>query len=180
MKNIVDGCLKGNPGSQHQLYKLLASKLMAVCMRYVKNRQEAEDCLQESFIKIFASLTEYKNDGVIEAWARRITVNTLINHLNLTKRFEGNQELETAESYLDAGIDINSDLETKDLYIIINQLPDLYKNIFNLHAIEGYSHKEISELIGINESTSRTYLTRAKQMLVKIHTNINNRHERIS
>lgn len=173
VEKIIEGCIKGDRASQQLLYKRLASKLMSVCIRYTHSRQEAEDCLQDSFMKIFGSLASFKHQGVIEAWARKITVNTLINYLEKNKKYK-----------LHADIDDNLEIEVliyhqtnlianEELLSIIGRLPQMFKVIFNLHAIEGYSHKEIAEILNITESTSRSYLSRAKELLVKMHEKLN-------
>jgi RNA polymerase sigma-70 factor (ECF subfamily) len=176
INHIIDGCLKGDAVCQERLYKLLAPKLMGVCLRYVKARQEAEDCLQEAFIKIFGSLVTFKKDGVIEAWARKITVNILVSYLKSNKGFREAQDVEDLKEEIEGVNESEESIQARDLLVILNQLPESYRNIFNLYVIEGYNHKEISELTGITESSSRTYLTRAKQMLVEIHQNINRSH----
>ncbi|MDX2190651.1 MAG: RNA polymerase sigma factor [Bacteroidota bacterium] len=170
---IVEGCIKGDKACQKLLYKRLSPKLMGVCTRYIRSRVEAEDCLQESFIKIFSSLSNYKKDGVIEAWARRITVNTLLNYLEKNKKYNFHSDIDETIEMESISLKQPNNIESEELIMIINQLPELYKVIFNLHAIEGYSHKEISVQLNIPESTSRSYLSRAKEMLVKMHEKIN-------
>lgn len=166
---IIDGCLKGEMASQEKLYKFLAPKLMGVCLRYVTARQEAEDCLQEAFIKIFSSLNTYKQDGVVEAWARKITVNILVTYLKSNRKFREGQDIDGVSNSLHYAEEQQDSVQSKDLLNILNQLPDVYRHVFNLYVIEGYNHKEIAEMTSLSESSSRTYLMRAKQMLVDLH-----------
>lgn len=173
IEHIIAGCIKGDRVSQKLLYKRLSSKLMGVCMRYTKNRQEAEDCLQEVFIKIFNSIEEFKNEGLIEAWARRIAVNTVLNHINKNKKHKLQTDIsENIETEIIINYQPNI-IDQEALINMINLLPETYKLIFNLHAIEGFSHKEICNELSINESTSRVYLTRAKEMLANMYKKLN-------
>jgi RNA polymerase sigma factor (sigma-70 family) len=166
IKEIIKGCLAGNRRDQELLYRRHASKLYAVCLQYSANNEEARDILQEGFIKIFENLGNYKHEGSFEGWMRRITVNTALekfrNRSNLYRVDDIDQVPEP-----DAEPD-NQDyagLEAADLLEIIRELPPKYKMVFNLYAIEGYSHKEISEMINISEGTSKSNLSRARTIL---------------
>jgi RNA polymerase sigma-70 factor (ECF subfamily) len=165
--NIIKGCILGNRLSQYALYKKISPYLMTVCTRYTFSRFEAEDCLQESFVKIFASINKYSGSGSFEGWARRITINTILDYLRKTKKVKFNEDVEDAAE-LEQEKESNS-MEYNELIHIISQLPKNLKIVFNMYAVEGYSHKEIGEKLGITDSASRTYLTRAKEKLVELH-----------
>jgi RNA polymerase sigma-70 factor (ECF subfamily) len=166
IKEIIKGCLAGNRRDQELLYRRHASKLYAVCLQYSGNTEEARDILQDGFIKIFENLGNYKHEGSFEGWMRRITVNTAL------EKFRGRTNLYRVDDIdqlpePDAEPD-NQDyagLEAADLLEIIRELPPKYRMVFNLYAIEGYSHKEISEMINISEGTSKSNLSRARAIL---------------
>jgi RNA polymerase sigma factor (sigma-70 family) len=166
IKEIIKGCLAGNRRDQELLYRRHAAKLYAVCLQYSGNNEEARDILQEGFIKIFENLANYKHEGSFEGWMRRITVNTAL------EKFRGRSTLYRVDDIdqvpePDAEPD-NQDyagLEAADLIMIIRELPPKYRMVFNLYAIEGYSHKEISEMINISEGTSKSNLSRARAIL---------------
>ena len=171
--DLIKKCLEGERVSQKKLYNALASKLMTVCLRYTKSRPDAEDSLQDSFIKIFNNLSSFKNDGHFEAWARRITVNCLITRFQKAQKQGIRMDLNEIEEIVEVDFNIENRLTELELMRILTYLPEGYKMIFNMHAIEGYSHKEISEIMNINESTSRSNLARAKAILKDVHHKIN-------
>lgn len=167
-KNIIKGCLAGNRRDQELLYRRHASKLYAVCLQYSGNDEEARDTLQEGFIKIFDNLINYKFEGSFEGWMRRIIVNTALekfrSRYNLY-RVDDIDQIPEPDSQPD-----NEDyagLEAVDLLDIIRELPPKYRMVFNLYAIEGYSHKEISTMVNISEGTSKSNLSRARMILQK-------------
>jgi RNA polymerase sigma-70 factor (ECF subfamily) len=166
IKKIISGCLKGNRRDQELLYRRHSAKLYAVCLQYSGNDEEARDILQEGFIKIFENLVHYKHEGSFEGWMRRIVVNTALeryrNRYNLYRVDDIDQIPE-----LDAEPDNEdySGLEVVDLLSIIRELPPKYRMVFNLYAIEGYSHKEISKMVNISEGTSKSNLSRARVIL---------------
>jgi RNA polymerase sigma factor (sigma-70 family) len=166
IKEIIKGCLEGNRRDQELLYRRHASKLYAVCLQYSGNNEEARDILQEGFIKIFENLANYKFEGSFEGWMRRITVNTALEKFrsrNSLYRVDDIDQVPEPDAEPD-----NQDyagLEAADLLEIIRELPPKYRMVFNLYAIEGYSHKEISEMINISEGTSKSNLSRARSIL---------------
>ena len=164
-QDLINKSLSNHQESQHLLYKNLLPKLMGVCRRYTKSREEAQDCLQEAFIKIFAKLPDFKGDGPFEAWARRIAVNESLQYLRKNKKFSYNEDVEDYADQFDSGTNILSEMQHEDLLKLLNFLPEGKKVVFNLYVIEGYSHKEIGEMLGINENTSKSQLSRAKEML---------------
>jgi RNA polymerase sigma-70 factor (ECF subfamily) len=168
IKEIVSGCLKGNRRDQELLYRRHASKLYAVCLQYSSNNEEAEDVLQEGFIKIFENLHAYKSDGPIEAWMRRIVVNMALEKYRNKKPLHKLEDIDRlTEMGLEPRIEDYSDLDAEMLMNFIRDLSPQYRMVFNLYAIEGYSHKEISEKMKISEGASKSNLSRARLILQK-------------
>ena len=163
---LVKDCLRQNAVAQKELYQHFAPSMLGVCYRYTKSMADAEDVLQEGFIKVFRNLNQYKGNGELGGWIRRIMVTTAINYLKKNERYQTELVFE-AES-LHAITDYNPEIriETKALAELIRQLPPGYQTIFNLHAVEGYSHVEIGKLLGINEGTSRSQYARARGLLM--------------
>ena len=162
---ILEGCRRGEPAAQRALYDALAYRLMGVCMRYCPSRDEAEDALQNTFVKLFTYLDQYRGQGPFEAWARRVAVNTALTTYHQSRQrglqVESDEALEVASpdgSSLDQ-------LEADDVLRLLHTLPLGYRTVLNLYAIEGYSHAEIGELLGISEGTSKSQLSRARRLL---------------
>lgn len=170
LKKIIQGCRKGNRQAQQKLFFTYAKYLMGVAIRYVKDENSAKDIVQESFVRIFGSLSkfEYKNENAFMAWMKRITINESIRWL---KKYN-NQFLEiedtTNNAYTTQKPSILSELYRKDLLTALQNLPQGYQLIFNLYVIEGFSHKEIGKTLNISESTSRSQLSRAKNMIKQL------------
>ncbi len=173
---LLENCIAGNRKSQKELYELYAPKMFSVCLRYSKNQMDAEDILQDGFVKLFNNLHRFRGEGSFDGWVRRIFVNTAIEHIrrkNLnTTVGEGleNTVVDKQSSALDS-------LFEKDLIKTANTLSDGYRTVFNLYAIEGYSHKEIAAQLGITESTSKSQFSRAKAIL---RTMLQHKHDRRS
>ena len=165
---ILAGCLQNNASCQKELYNRYCSKMMAVCYRFGQNREDAEDMLQEGFIKIFTQIHTFRNQGALEGWVRRIIVHTCINHLKKNKKFKESVDLIHANALIVREESVPSIVQAKQIVECIRMLPMGYRTVLNLYAVEGYSHKEIGEMLDIEESTSRSQYTRAKQMLVDI------------
>ncbi len=149
---------------QELLYKQTASKMLAVCMRYAKDRMEAEDVLQIGYIKVFQKVKEYRGDGSFEGWIRRIMVNAAIESYRKNLRSMSVVPIEDAYDQPSTGFDF-SRLGMQDLMSVVQKLADGYRLVFNMYAIEGYSHKEISETLGISEGASKSQLSRARAIL---------------
>lgn len=164
---LIEGCLTNNPVAQRELYNRYSPKMLSVCYRYAPSREDAEDMLQEGFIKVFSQIHTFQNKGAFEGWIRRIMVHTCINVLKRNKKFSDNVELEHA---LQASVKeaVPSIMQAKQVVECIRLLPVGYRTVLNLFAIEGYSHKEIAAMMDIEESTSRSQYTRAKGMLEQI------------
>ena len=166
IKNIINGCLKGNRRDQELLYRRYAPKLYSVCLQYTGNDEEANDILQEGFIKIFENLAYYKYEGSFEGWIRRIIVNTALEKFrskHFLYRIDDIDKMPEQDAEPDS--EDYAGLEATDLLDIIRELPPKYRMVFNLFAIEGYTHKEISQMINISEGTSKSNLSRARIIL---------------
>lgn len=166
IQEIIKGCKKQDPRFQKALVVQYSGLLMAVSRRYAKDTESAKDVLQEALIKIIKALPAYQEQGNFEAWIKRIVINTALRFFD---KGSFRNELYMIEDVPEKSIapDVYSNLAADELILVINELPATYRTIFNLHAIEGFSHREISEMIGIEESTSRSQLTRARSMLRK-------------
>src|SRR5690606_3826201 len=165
-KQLIKECLKGNATAQRLLYQEFAEPMLGVCFRYTKSFKDAEDVLQDGFVKVFNGLSGYKYEGELGAWIRRIMVNTALNYLKKNKRYQ--DEMVFTDNYLHPIT--NQDplilMEAKHIAGLIRQLPAGYQTIFNLHAVEGYTHVEIGEMLGISDSTSRSQYARARGLLI--------------
>ena len=168
IRNIIKGCLAGNRRDQELLYRRHAAKLYAVCLQYSGNDDVARDILQEGFIKIFENLVHYKNEGSFEGWMRRIVVNTALEKYRSKHNLYRVDDIDLIpETDSAPETEDYAGLEAVDLLDIIRELPPKYRMIFNLFAIEGYSHKEISQMVNISEGTSKSNLSRARIILQK-------------
>lgn len=164
---LVKDCLKQKPVAQQQLYNYFAPVMLGVCYRYTKSSCDAEDVLQEGFIKVFKNLQHYKSQGELGAWIRRIMVTTALNYLKKHKRYK--QELIFEELPLQQVSCNNPEmkLDARELGDMIRQLPAGFQTIFNLYAIEGYTHSEIADMLGINAGTSKSQYARARYVLME-------------
>jgi len=163
---LVKDCLKGKPDAQRQLYEHFADTMLGVCYRYTKSLKDAEDALQEGFVKVFFNLKQYRSDGELGAWIRRIMVNTTLNFLKRNHNYRDQMYFPPEHLHPIIADDPVVILQAKELTELIRQLPPGYQTIFNLHAIEGYSHVEIGALLGITDGTSRSQYARAKALLI--------------
>jgi len=152
---------------QELLYNRFSPKMYTVCLRYSGNADDASDLLQEGFIKIFKNISKYRGDGSFEGWIRRIFVNTSIEHFRKKVHLISVTEMQET-SIEDKQWNVLDNLAEKDIMKMINELSPGYKAVFNMHVIEGYSHKEIADMLGINEGTSKSQLARAKTVLKKM------------
>ena len=165
---MLNGCLENNAAAQDALYAHFSPKMLGVCYRFGKNREDAEDMLQEGFIKIFSQIFQYRNEGALEGWIRRIVVHTCINIIKKNKKFTDSVDITFASGIGIREENIPSIIQAKEVVECIRLLPVGYRTVLNLYAIEGYSHKEIGNMLDIEESTSRSQYTRAKAMLEDI------------
>jgi len=165
---LLQGCLQNQPKAQKELYLRYSAKMLSVCYRFAHNREDAEDMLQEGFIKVFGQIHTYRAQGAFEGWVRRIVVHTCINHLKRNKKFNESVDIGHAAGLLVREESVPSIVQAKQVVECIRLLPIGYRTVLNLYAIEGYSHKEIATVLDIEESTSRSQYTRARQMLEDI------------
>lgn len=166
IKKIIKGCLAGSRRDQELLYRRHSSKLYAVCLQYSGNDEEARDILQEGFIKIFENLQNYKHEGSFEGWMRRIVVNTALEKFRSRHNLFRVDDIDTInEPEAEPDTEDYSGLQAVDLLYIIRELPPKYRMVFSLYAIEGYSHREISQMLNISEGTSKSNLSRARIIL---------------
>jgi RNA polymerase sigma factor (sigma-70 family) len=161
---LWEGCLKNDRKQQESLYKLLAPRMLAVCVRYAKDKDEAQDILQEGFIKMFKNMNNYRGEGSLEGWIRRIMVHSAIS------RYRKSKTVVLVDDFAEQNIPVissynNNGLEARDLMQMVDELPITYRSVFNMYAIEGYSHQEISSKLGMSELLSRTTLHRARTLL---------------
>lgn len=170
-EEIVTGCVNKNPIAQKHLYEKFSRKMMGVCLRYSENQEEAEDVLQMGFITVFGNIASFKSLGSFEGWIRKIMVNTALTNIRKNKKFKQNIEMDKVEFMLPASNHITETFAANDLLKIIQTLPTGFKTVFNLYAIEGYSHKEIGEMLNISEGTSKSQYSRAKVHLQKLIPN---------
>lgn len=165
-QKLVKDCLKGKPEAQQQLYNDFAEYMLGVCYRYTKSMPDAEDAMQEGFVKVFTNLHQYKQQGELGAWIRRIMVNTTINYMKKQSRYQADLSFGDINLHPVSGDDPQVQMNAKELADLIRQLPVGYQTIFNLHAVEGYSHVEIGKILGIQEGTSRSQYARARALLI--------------
>jgi RNA polymerase sigma-70 factor (ECF subfamily) len=168
-EQLVKKCLEKDPLAQKQLFDSFSRKMMGVCLRYSQSQEEAQDVLQMGFIKVFEKLHMYSSEGSLEGWIRKVIVNTALDNIRKNKKFNDNIELDKVDFQLDNKSETGLEaLSAKDLLKIIQEMPPGFRTVFNLYAIEGYSHKEIAEQLGVTVSTSKSQYSRARVYLQKI------------
>jgi len=164
---LIEKCLANNRKAQYEFYHRYAPKLYGVCLRYARTVIDAEDILQEGFIKVFKFLKDYRGEGSFDGWLRKIMVTTAMNFYKKKNLFARDIEPETVREVLRTDHEILSAMSHKELLTFIHELPEGYRMVFNLNTIEGYSHKEIGEIMNISVNTSKSQLSRAKSSLRK-------------
>jgi RNA polymerase sigma factor (sigma-70 family) len=167
-EQLIKGCIEKNALAQKHLFEKFARKMMGVSLRYCDSTEEAEDILQDAFISIFKNISSFNGTGSLEGWIRKIIVNTALTHIRKNKKFKQNIDLASVEFMLPSVSHLNESLDAKDLLKIIQTLPLGARTVFNMYAIEGYTHKEIGELLDISEGTSKSRYSRAKAYLQKV------------
>ncbi len=164
---LIKQCIKKDRAAQAELYRLFAPTMLGICYRYTKNREDAEDILQEGFIKVFQNIEQFQQKGVFEAWLRRIMVNTAISYLRKHSRYRNQLELEEMTLHPVSSEQPDIQLDTKELIECIRGLSTGYQTVFNLYAIEGYDHQEIATLLDLNVNTVRSQYSRARSLLIQ-------------
>ncbi len=162
---LIKQCIEGNPKAQKALFDMFAPKMYSVCLRYVKDKMRAEDVLQDALVKVYSKLPEYKFEGVFEGWIRRIVVNTCLDQLRKDKKLLKEIQVEEVSYRIEQHEFIAEKLMADDLMKLVQSMPDGYRVVFNMFAIEGYSHQEIATALGITESTSKSQYLRARAYL---------------
>lgn len=162
--DLIRGCMESDRRMQEELYRRFSPRMYAVCLRYAGNAEEAEDILQEGFIKVFKKLDSFRHEGSFEGWIRRIFVNTAIEHFRRKKYLLPVTEKE--ENTIEGKyISVLDELGAKDIMALVQELSPGYRTVFNMYVVEGYTHKEIADQLGISEGTSKSQLSRAKVIL---------------
>ena len=164
---LLKDCLKLKPEAQRRLYDHFAPSMLGVCFRYTKSISDAEDVLQEGFVKVFKHLKQYKSDGELGSWIRKIMVNTALNYLKSNRKYQYDLSFDEMPLHLVSTDNPEVTLQTKELAELIRQLPTGFQTIFNLHAVEGYTHVEIASMLGISDGTSRSQYARARSLLIE-------------
>lgn len=178
-EQLIKDCQQGKRQAQKAIYELLAPKMYAVCLRYTRNQTEAEDCLQDGFVKVFSRIGDFRFEGVFEGWVRRIIVNTVIEQFRKKPQAKGYDALENlSDEPLHEDMDVGG-LNAAFLMELILELPPQYQMVFSLYAIEGYPHEEIAQKLGINVGTSKSNLSRARKWLQHRLASIQNLDNRI-
>ncbi|GAA3587933.1 sigma-70 family RNA polymerase sigma factor [Flavivirga amylovorans] len=159
LNQLIENCKINDTKAQGELYKLFSSKLFSLCLKYSRNRVEAEDNLQDAFLTIFKKIEQYKNKGSFEGWLKRITINTVLQRYRNEKVFDIINE----NIIEDVELEVDEDTVSIDYLLkIIQELPDRYRLVFNLYVLDGYSHKDIADMLDINIGTSKSNLARAR------------------
>ena len=163
-EQLVKSCLRGEKSSQRHFYELHSRKMMGVCLRYANDVEDAEDFLQEGFIKVFEKLNSFEFKGSLEGWVRKIIINTILDRIRKQGKINFTEHIELANS-LEESPSVYQQINVKELLKTIQELPLGYRTVFNLYAIEGYQHNEISKMLNISESTSKSQYSKAKEQL---------------
>ena len=167
-KQLIEGCIDGDRRAQKALYDKFSSRMMAVCLRYVKDMEDARDLLQEGFIKLFSNISKYSGEGSFDGWVRKIFVNCALERLRQNDVLRGADDINDIDY---TGIPDEStvaQISSEEIMTYVRLLPDGFRTVFNLFAVEGYSHKEIGQMLNITESTSRSQYMRARNVLQKM------------
>lgn len=166
-REILEGCKNNNRKAQELLYNKYASLLLGVLCRYSKNRAEAEDILQEAYVKIFRHIDQFRGESSLYAWMKRIVINTALRHIQSNVHYNTNVPLNDNIEYREK-VDMISEISADEIIKVLQKLPQGFRTVFNLYAVEGYKHKEIAKMLNISENTSKSQYSRAKKFLQKV------------
>lgn len=171
-EKILQGCLKREVKCQKAFYDHFSSAMYAVCLRYSNTKEDAKDILQDGFVKVFSKLDQYTAKGSLEGWMKRIFINTALEHYRVNKNHMNQSDVEAA---FDIGYDGDAlgSISQKEIFEVMQNMATGYRTILNLYAIEGYSHAEIAEMLGINEGTSKSQLSRARVIFIQTWKTLN-------
>ncbi|MDR6564150.1 MULTISPECIES: RNA polymerase sigma factor [unclassified Arcicella] len=164
-EQLIQACLQNDRNAQRKLYNAYAGRMLVVCARYMQSKEEAEDVLQEAFIKIFQNLSKFRGESTLGAWIKRIVINVAINHIRAQQHFQGMDNVQEYENQFTDGLNGIEGINFQELIEMIRKLPKGCQSVFNLYAIEGYQHKEIAEMLNITEGTSKSQYARARAIL---------------
>lgn len=167
-KQLIKRCQQNDPIAQQKLYESYAPKMFGICCRYAIDRDTAQDMLHDGFITVFAKIGTFRDEGSFEGWLRRVFVNTALGHLRKHTALDNADHVDTVKTFDNSEISVVESMEARDIISYISQLPDGYRAVLNMFAVEGYSHKEIAETLGISEGTSRSQYARAKNYLHRL------------
>ena len=167
LHELIQGCINMDRSAQNRLYDLFAPKMMIVCLRYADSHEEAEDVLHEAFMRVFTHIDQYKFAGSFEGWIRKIIVNSSLQKIRSKPSLHAVSTIEELKTEPFSTQDVISQISSKELLLLIQQLPPAYKMVFNLYVFEGMKHKEIASLLGISEGTSKSNLSDARAILQK-------------
>ena len=177
---MLKECLKNNPKALKCLYEMYSSKMLGVLIRYAKNKMEAEDMLQEGFIRVYQNLEKFRYEGSLEGWVRRIMINTAINYYKSNLKHNQSVDIDNVSHTSPMSVDAVDNMSYKQLIRLIQTLPEGYRLVFNLYVVEGFSHKEIAAQLGVSENTSKSQLSRARKVLQKKIANYSGKcHEQV-
>lgn len=169
LNKLINGCVKRDRSCQQKIYELYYGKMMGVCLRYASNREEAKDLLHDGFIKVFENIGKFNFSGSFDGWVRRIMINTTIDHYRKNKNvFVKDVDEFTNLEMEEQEVEVLSQLKTEDIMKLVQQLSPAYKAVFNMYVIDGLSHKEVAEELGISIGTSKSNLAKGKQNLKKM------------
>ena len=167
-KELIELAVENNRHAQHKIYSKFSPKMLSVCRQYIKDLHQAEDIMITAFMKVFTNLKNFKHEGSFEGWIRRIMINECISYIRVQKKVKFIED----ENYFEESFNnIESQFSVEDIQFLIDNLPDGYKMVFNLYAIEGYKHQEIAEVLNITEGASKAHLNKARMQLIELVNN---------
>ena len=166
--SLITKCIKGESRAQKQLYEKYAPAMMSICLRYVHEKETARDLMHDGFVTLFTKIHTYSGNGSFPAWVKKIFVNTALEYLRRNDILRFSTDINDAYYFEDTDISVFEQISANELLECICKLPDCYRTVFNMYAIEGYSHAEIAQIMDIQESTSRSQYARGRQLLQKI------------
>jgi len=165
LESLIEGCRRSDSKAQRELYEILAPRMFAVCRRYVKDKEQAEDVLQDGFVTLFEKISTFKGDGSFEGWARKIFVNTALMQLRRNDALKFSDSIEDSQAVQMMPSETLEQIGAEEITDLIKTMPDGFRAVFNLYVIEGYTHEEIAEMLSITEGGSRSQLSRARAWL---------------
>lgn len=167
-EEIIQGCVKNESAAQEILYKHFAGKMMSICLRYASSTDEAEDIMQEGFVKVFEKINLYKNKGSLEGWVRKVMINTALDILRRDKKHQYNVDIDSADYKMPHYDNTIDKISANEIIKLVQSMPVGFRTVFNLYAIEGYTHREIGEKLGISKNTSKSQYSRARNYLKEL------------